>query len=261
MNDFRTRWGFELQRYQIAMDFPAPPSGLHIQPPPDLGFGPWKWSGDGCQVWVPDSPKIVRPNLVMDLAQEELIKRWRTISGSVRVIQGIGVGDGLVDPTRSDTALTNELGNKNIDSWDDSALTPTAGLSTTKAEVTWLSLEANGTLSEIGLFFDNGQIVTHALFLKLAMSGATQANPVRVTTSAAHGLSTGDEVHIDNVVGMTEINGLTFTITVFDADEFDLDGEDGTGHTAYVSGGDIWLVRVKTTGEVVQTNYIINVQS
>ncbi len=252
MNNFRTHWGFELQRYKI---FTCPRADL-----PELGFGPWKHGLDG-QLWVPDSPRIVRPNLVMDLAQEELIKRWRSISGSVRVIQNIGVGDGLVDPTRSDTELENELDNKPIDSWDDSALSPTAGLSTTKAEVTWLSLEANGTLSEIGLFFDNDQIVTHALFKKLAMSAATQANPVVVTTTVDHGLSTGDEVHIDNVVGMTELNGNTFTITVVDADEFSLDGEDGTGHGAYVSDGDIWLVRVKTTGEIVQTNYIINVQS
>ena len=246
------KFGFEVQRYRI---FTCARALL-----PQLGFGPWKHGPEG-EIWVPDCPRIVRPNLVMDVGQETLIKRWRTINGSVREIQNIGLGDSLVDPTRSDTALGNQLANKNIDSWDDSSLTPTAGLSTTKAEVTWLSLEANGTLSEIGLFFDDGSIVTHALFKKLTMIAASQTNPVRIQTSAAHGLSTGDEVHIDNVVGMTEINALTFTITVFDADEFDLDGEDGTGHTAYVSDGDIWLVRVKTTGQVVQTNYIISVQS
>ena len=252
MNRFKAHWGFELQRFKI---FTCARALL-----PDLGYGSWKHGPDG-QIWLPDSPPIIGSNLVMDLAQEELIKRWRSITGSVRVIQKIAVGDGLVDPLRSDTALESQLERKNIDSWDDSSLTPTGGLSTVKAEVTWLSLEANGTISEIGLFFDNDQIVTHALFKKLAMSGATQANPVRITTTVDHGLSTGDEVRIENVVGMTEINNLNFTITVFDADEFDLDGEDGTGHTAYSSGGDIWLVRVKTTGEVVQTNYIISVQS
>ncbi len=251
MHEVKVGWGFEVQKFRIVSP--------HVVPP-DLGFGPAKLSPGG-MVWVPDSPPIVQSNLVMDLAQEELIKRWRVITGSARQIQQMGVGSGLTDPTRADVALTASLEQKDIDSWDDSALAPVAGLSTTKAEVTWLSLEANGTISEIGLFFDNGQIVTHALFKKLAMAGATQANPVRITTTVDHGLLTGDQVHIDNVVGMTEINNLNFTITVFDADEFDLDGEDGTGHTAYSSGGDIWLVRVKTTGQVVQTNYIITVQS
>ena len=38
------------------------------------------------------------------------------------------------------------------------------------------------------------------------ITGATQANPVVVTTSAAHGFSNGDEVFITGVVGMTELN-------------------------------------------------------
>ena len=38
------------------------------------------------------------------------------------------------------------------------------------------------------------------------ISAATQANPVRITTATAHGLSNADKIIIDNVVGMTEIN-------------------------------------------------------
>jgi hypothetical protein len=38
------------------------------------------------------------------------------------------------------------------------------------------------------------------------MSAATQANPVRVTTSSAHNLSNGDKIIINGVAGMTEIN-------------------------------------------------------
>ena len=125
------------------------------------------------------------------------------------------------------------------------------------AQVTWLSLEANGRLSEIGLKFDDGSLVTRALFKKLNISAITQANPAVVTTTINHGLVTGDEVHIDNIVGMTELNDRDFIITVVDADEFSLDGEDSTGHTAYSSAGDVWLVVTKTTGEVVQTNYVL----
>ncbi len=78
------------------------------------------------------------------------------------------------------------------------------------------------------------------------ISAITQANPALVTTSTDHGLVTGDEIHITGVVGMTEVNDREFVITVVDADEFSLDGEDSTGHTAYVSGGDVFLVFTKT---------------
>jgi hypothetical protein len=37
---------------------------------------------------------------------------------------------------------------------------------------------------------------------------------------------------------MVEINDRTFTVTRVDANEFSLDSEDGTGHTAYSSGGE-----------------------
>jgi hypothetical protein len=71
----------------------------------------------------------------------------------------------------------------------------------------------------------------------VAITGATTADPV-VITSNDHGLQTGDTVEIDNVGGMVEINGRSFTVTRVDANTYSLDGEDGTGHTAYTSGGD-----------------------
>lgn len=70
------------------------------------------------------------------------------------------------------------------------------------------------------------------------ISGATQADPVVVTT-ATHGYTTGDEVYITGVEGMTELNGRSFKITVLTATTFSLqlmDGTtdlDGTGYTAY----------------------------
>jgi hypothetical protein len=69
-----------------------------------------------------------------------------------------------------------------------------------------------------------------------AITGATQANPV-VITANNHGLQTGDTCTITGVVGMVEINDRTFTVTRVDANTFSLDGEDGTGHTAYSSDG------------------------
>ena len=68
-----------------------------------------------------------------------------------------------------------------------------------------------------------------------AISAATQANPGQIT-AVGHGWETGDEVTIDGVVGMTQLNGGTFSITKVDADNFTI-GVDTSAYTAYVSGG------------------------
>ena len=68
---------------------------------------------------------------------------------------------------------------------------------------------------------------------QISITGATQANPVVITTSAEHSLTTGQIVRIDLVAGMTEINNRAFTITVVTTTTFNLDNEDGTEHTAH----------------------------
>lgn len=68
------------------------------------------------------------------------------------------------------------------------------------------------------------------------ITAVTKANPCKVT-AVGHGYSTGDEVNISNVIGMTEINNLTKMITVIDANNFTLDGVDSTSFTTYTSGG------------------------
>lgn len=73
------------------------------------------------------------------------------------------------------------------------------------------------------------------------ITGATQANPV-VITSNGHGYSNGDRVKIEDVVGMTELNGKWFVVKNQAANTFELtttagDNIDGTGFEAYVSGG------------------------
>lgn len=73
------------------------------------------------------------------------------------------------------------------------------------------------------------------------ITGITAANPA-VVTDTAHGYSTGNEVEIEGVVGMTEVNGKNFLITVLTVNTYslhDLNGNaiDSTGFTAYTSGG------------------------
>lgn len=76
------------------------------------------------------------------------------------------------------------------------------------------------------------------------ISAATKANPVVITTTAAHGRSNGDKVYIKEVVGMTEINCRTFivankTATTFEIQDSLTNDIDGTGFTAYTSGGTV----------------------
>jgi hypothetical protein len=71
---------------------------------------------------------------------------------------------------------------------------------------------------------------------QVAISAATQANPV-VITSSGHALNDGDTIHIAGVVGMTELNGRRFVVAGKTTNTFELRGEDGTAHTGYTSGG------------------------
>ncbi len=73
------------------------------------------------------------------------------------------------------------------------------------------------------------------------ITGATAANPV-VITSAAHGYSNGEYVWIRDVAGMTELNNLPYIVNNVTTNTFELQNLDsvnvnGTGFTAYTSGG------------------------
>lgn len=85
------------------------------------------------------------------------------------------------------------------------------------------------------------------------ITGATQANPV-VITSAAHGYSNGDEVYITGVLGMTELNGERYTIAGVAANTFQLSGVDGTGFTAYSSGGTVARTYIRVDAAAVPTS-------
>lgn len=92
----------------------------------------------------------------------------------------------------------------------------------------------------------------------LTITGASATNPV-VITSTTHGLVAGRKVFIDNVGGMTELNGRYFTVGTVATDTFELVGEDGSGYTAYTTGGtaepQVELVTPYTTGDVDALRY------
>lgn len=80
--------------------------------------------------------------------------------------------------------------------------------------------------------FDISTLVGSTLFI----TGATKANPGIITTNLNHGYVSGQVVKIEDVVGMTELNGNTYTIAVVDEKSFSI-GVDTTGFTTYSSGG------------------------
>lgn len=87
----------------------------------------------------------------------------------------------------------------------------------------------------------------------LAITNATNASPIAITTIGAHGLSTGANAIIKGVVGNAAANG-TWKITVTGASTFTLDGSVGdAGYTTsgVVEGGDLGLVDA-----VIQANVV-----
>ena len=59
------------------------------------------------------------------------------------------------------------------------------------------------------------------------VTGVTAADPAVVTTSAAHGLATGQHVFLKDLVGMTELSSRFFSITVLSSTTFSLQHPDG----------------------------------
>jgi hypothetical protein len=92
---------------------------------------------------------------------------------------------------------------------------------------------------------DNTYDIGHSeTFNVLSVTGATQANPCVITTGTAHGATDGTQITINNVSGMTELNGNTYYLKSLSPTTFELytnfgltNGVDSTVFTSYVSGG------------------------
>jgi len=95
----------------------------------------------------------------------------------------------------------------------------------------------------IRFYKDNGQIVED----DKTISAITKANPA-VVTATSHGYSNGNHVWINNVVGMTEVNGRRYTVANVTTHTFQLSGVDSTNYTTYGSNGDAQKVyEISTT--------------
>lgn len=77
---------------------------------------------------------------------------------------------------------------------------------------------------------------TYTNFPAKTITGISNANPGQVTTSTAHTYANGSKVYIYNVVGMTEVNGNTYTTTSTGSTTFTI-GVDTSGYGVWSSGG------------------------
>jgi hypothetical protein len=113
----------------------------------------------------------------------------------------------------------------------------------------WISVKKriNGTTKRFIEYLDPTVFSDSCLKLDspFTITGATQADPIVVTTSASHGLSDADLVDIKSVIGMTELNGNRYKIANKTATTFELTNQntdaniDGTAFTAYDSAGEV----------------------
>jgi hypothetical protein len=200
--------------------------------------------------------QAVTSNLIVNAAYPILLQRLFGVMGSLRSISKIGVGEGTTAAAGGDSALGAELLKKMIETVDQ---TGEASIPPSRVcQTVFAPLEANGTgtsyIREVGLFFDNNAMVTHALFGQKAITGATQANPV-VITSNAHGLANGETIFIESVGGMTALNNQHFTVANVTTNTFELSGIDGTGYAAYTTGGKWTKEFRKTSTRVFQVRY------
>jgi hypothetical protein len=82
-------------------------------------------------------------------------------------------------------------------------------------------------------------VIQSGLSVAGTVTAATNATPIAITTSAAHNLSTGNQVCVDGVAGNLNANGY-WVVTVTGSTTFTLNGS--VGSAAYTSGGTVYLV-------------------
>ena len=79
-----------------------------------------------------------------------------------------------------------------------------------------------------------------------AITAISRASPGQVTTATAHRLTTGSQVFVSGVIGMSAVNNQLYTVTVIDATHFTL-GVDTSTYGSYISGGNASRLSVSSS--------------
>lgn len=90
---------------------------------------------------------------------------------------------------------------------------------------------------------------------QVAVTAASNASPIQITTGVPHNLTTGDTVNISGVTGNTSANGL-FVITVVNGTQFTLNGSTGNG--TYGNGGIVEGSDLGAVDSIIQANVLPN---
>src|SRR5262249_50409037 len=91
--------------------------------------------------------------------------------------------------------------------------------------------------------------------LSLPITAASNVSPIQITTQSAHGLSTGNQVTIQGVLGNTNANGVNWTVTFVDATNFKLNGS--TGNRTYTFGsGTVYTGALGYVDGAIQANAV-----
>lgn len=104
---------------------------------------------------------------------------------------------------------------------------------------------------------------TRATGTAVSISGVTQANPGVVTTASAHNLVVGDPLQIAGIVGMTQLNGNTYTVasapsgTTLTLKDSSGNVVNTSGFGAYVSGGTLTPLCIQ--GNLFETGCTISI--
>jgi hypothetical protein len=90
-----------------------------------------------------------------------------------------------------------------------------------------------------------------------AISSATTATPIEITTSSAHGFSTGDLIGIAGMAGMTVANGYIWEITVTSSTSFTLTGSVGSGTHTGSTGTAYKIPNTRATALTTQDGVLV----
>ena len=101
--------------------------------------------------------------------------------------------------------------------------------------------ELNGNRYRAGkLTSTTFSLVTQYPSADVTITGITQASPA-VVTAPNHGFSNGNTIRITGVIGMTAVNGVSYTVASATTNTFALSGINSTGYDAYISGGAAYI--------------------
>jgi hypothetical protein len=208
------------------------------------------------------------------------------ISNSIAIgdssLKSIGTNNRPVASTITNITIKSSKSISNVSSTNPVVITSnshglTAGTQVLITGVNGVTIIGNNLLNGIPFWIDNVTTNTFSLYTNKSrtnslngigatayVSSGTITTPIIITTPN-HNLTTGTSIHIEGIVGTTELNDPYYdryyyvnvlsnnTIALF-TDEILNIPVDGTGYTAYSSGGIIRLTRANDNNIAVGTN-------